>query len=132
MEIGKLFATLAIILVSIIAIYVYISIYWQLTEKKCNENLVGSSDYILSSLKDCVETCWSKNEYGKREYNQDCYTVNLNSSEILKKERIESFLNSSIKVKVYFDFLKKNTNYKIKVRYNYTGQEISLLIGGIQ
>jgi hypothetical protein len=125
MEVGKILMTLILIFVAIFAVYIYISILSQSQPKACEEFLSGSEYNILSSLKACVENCWSKHDFGKDIYNEDCYSVRINPSERIEKDEIEKFF--SIRVKAYFDFLEKNYNYTIKVRYNYTGQEISLV-----
>ncbi len=125
MEVGKILISIILILVAVFAVYVYISILYQTQTKKCEEFLGGSSYQVLSSLKACVENCWSKHDFGKDIYNEDCYIVRIKTSERIEKSEIEGFF--PIPVKAYFDFLEKDYNYTIKVRYNYTGQEISLV-----
>ncbi|MGC8812426.1 MAG: hypothetical protein ACP5O8_02455 [Candidatus Aenigmatarchaeota archaeon] len=125
MEVGKILISMILIFVAILAVYVYIAILSQSQPKTCEEFLSGSKYSILSSLKACVENCWSKHDFGKDVYNDDCYTVRINPSERIEKSEIENFF--SIRVKAYFDSLEKDYNYTVKVRYNYTGQEISLV-----
>lgn len=126
MEVGKILTSLILIFVAVFAIYVYISFLYQTQTKTCEESLSGSKLHILSSLKVCVENCWSKHDFGRDIYNDDCYIIRINPSEKIEKSETESFF--SIPVKTYFDFLEKGYNYTIKVRYNYTGQEISLVV----
>lgn len=125
MEVGKILMSIILILIAVFAVYIYITILYQSQSKTCEEFLTGSKYSVLSSLKACIENCWGKHDFGKDIYNDDCYIVRISSSERIEKSEIESFF--SIPVKTYFDFLEKNQNYTIKVRYNYTGQEISLV-----
>ncbi|MEM5794262.1 MAG: hypothetical protein QXS48_01545 [Candidatus Aenigmatarchaeota archaeon] len=124
METGKILMSMILIMVAVFAVYIYISFLYS-PSKTCEEFLTGSKYKILTSLKVCVENCWSKHDFGKDVYNDDCYIVRISSSEKIEKSEIESFF--LIPVKAYFDFLEKDQNYTIKVRYNYTGEEISLV-----
>jgi hypothetical protein len=41
---------------------------------------------------------------------------------------MEGYLNKPANTKVYFESLEKNVEHKIKIRYNSTGKEISLVL----
>lgn len=129
MEIGRPITTLFLIVVPIAAILIYITIAWQLyrSSVKCYTNLNGSSHYVLSSLRDCVEKCWSKHGFGEDTYNDDCYLIEIFLKDPLKKAEIEGFLSSTAPTKAYFDLLEEGVEHKLKVRYNFTGPEISLI-----
>lgn len=124
MEIGRLLTSLIFIVVPIVAIIVYVSISYQFLPKECKMELVGDINSILGNLKICVDNCWSKHNFGKDIYSDDCYVVLINSTKPLDKNRIEKFLGNT---KVYFDFLEENVEHRIKIRYNSTGKEISLI-----
>ena len=96
---------------------------------KCWEDLNGSKKDILASLKFCAKNCWSKHDFGKDITIDDCYIITIFSQDKdIEKKDIQSLDEN---IKSYLDTLYKNTPYKIKVRYNYTGKEISLVNMGI-
>lgn len=128
MEVGKLLTSLIFIVVPIAAIIIYISISWQAFPNECKTNLAGGSLSVLGDLKTCVDSCWSKHNFGQDVYSDDCYLVSINSTSPLSKGTMESFLNSSTNTKVYFESLDGNVEYQIKIRYNSTGKEISLIL----
>jgi hypothetical protein len=128
METGKLLTSLLFIVVAIAAIIVYISISWQSFPKECKTLLVGNSYSVLGSLKACVDNCWSKHDFGGDVYSDDCYVVSINSTNTLSRDRMEGYLNKPANTKVYFESLEKNVEHKIKIRYNSTGKEISLVL----
>ena len=124
MEVGKMLTSLIFLVIALVAIWVYVSIVSP--PKRCDQVIVGDKRYVLAALKACVEKCWSSHNFGKDPYNEDCYIINLTSEDDIGKEQIESFF-TSIPVKAYFNSLDKSVKYQIKIRYNYTGQEISLI-----
>jgi len=124
MEVGKLLSHVLFLLIAIIALIVYFSFVGFRAE--CKEDLTGSKYSILSNLKNCAELCWSKNDFGQGIFSEDCFLIKINSSQEIKREEIEKFFESY--VKIYFESIENNKNYQIKVRYNSTGKEISLLI----
>jgi hypothetical protein len=128
MEIGKLLTSLIFIIVPIVALIIFITIAWKTVPKDCMTNLGGNSFSILGYLKTCVDNCWSKHDYGKGIYSDDCYIVSVNSSTSLGKNKMEDFLKTPATTKVYFDQLGSNTKYKLKLRYNSSAPEISIII----
>jgi hypothetical protein len=126
MEIGRMLTSLIFIIVPIVAIIVYISISWQSFPKECKTILGGNSFSVLGNLKVCVDNCWSKHDFGKDLYSDDCYVISINSTDSLDKDKMEKFLGKPSNTKVYFEFLEKNVEHKVKIRYNSTGKEISL------
>jgi len=115
-----------LILISLAAIIFFISLSWKVQPKRCWTYLNGSKDDILFSLKSCIENCWSRHEFGKEPTTDDCYIITLFSTDKeIEKNDIES-LDKPI-AKSYLDTLLANTPYRIKVRYNYTGSEISIV-----
>lgn len=128
MEDSKLLTSLIFIVVAIAATIIYVSISWQSSTKECKTVLWGSSYSVLGGLKNCVENCWSKHNFGGDVYNDDCYVISINSTNPLSKGSIEKISEKSLSVKVYFDSLAEKVEYKVKVRYNSTGKEISLIL----
>jgi hypothetical protein len=127
MEVGKLLTAFIFIIVPIAAVIVYISLSWQFFPKECKINLAGSSLSVLGNLKTCVDNCWSKHNFGKDVYSDDCYLISVNASSSLSKDEMENFLNKSANAKIYFE-LEENVEHKIKIRYNSTVKEISLVL----
>ncbi|MEM7821694.1 MAG: hypothetical protein QXX38_02690 [Candidatus Aenigmatarchaeota archaeon] len=125
MEVGKLLSYVLFLLVVIIALVVYFSFVGKFSIE-CKEALAGSKYLILENLKNCAELCWSKNDFGQGIFSEDCFLVKINSLQEMKREEMERFFEKY--VKIYFDSIESNKNYQIKVRYNSTGKEISLLI----
>lgn len=102
-----------------------ISITWKTTSKKCWTELNGSKRDVLLSLKECIENCWSKYDFGSDATINDCFTVILFSKdENIKKSDIENLKEYA---KSYFDEFRANTPYRLKIRYNYTGSEVSIV-----
>lgn len=128
MEIGKLLTALLFIIVAIAAILVYISISWQSFPKECKTDLAGRSSSILGNLKTCVDNCWSKHDFGGDLNSDDCYVISINSTSSISKDMMEKYLNKPATTKVYFETLEANVENKIKVRYNSTVKEISLVL----
>ncbi|MCS7135388.1 MAG: hypothetical protein NZ893_03050, partial [Candidatus Aenigmarchaeota archaeon] len=125
MAIGFLF-----IVITILALIVMINLSWKSISKKCWLDLNGSKKDILSSLETCIENCWSKHDFGEDTVTSDCYVINVFSNDRnIKKEDVESLKEYT---KCYFeDDLLANIPYRIKVRYNYTGREVSIINWGL-
>jgi hypothetical protein len=128
MEVGKILTAFMFIVVPILAIIVYISISWQIFPKECKTIVAGGSFSVLGNLKTCVDNCWSKHDFGRDVYSDDCYIISANSSSSISKSRMETFLSKPANVKVYFESLEEDIEYKVKIRYNSTGKEISLIL----
>lgn len=126
MEVERLLKSLVFVIVPIVAVFIYIGISWQFFPKECPKALAGSSRSILGSLKSCMNNCWSKHDFGGDLYSDDCNVVSINTTSDLSKASIEKFLGEP--AKVYFDSLQGGVDYKIKIRYNSTGKEISLIL----
>ena len=77
-------------------------------------------------MKQCVDKCWSSHNYGQDIYNEDCYVIDVKISEDVTKSSLEAGLEEK-SVNIYFELLEKDTNYKLKIRYNASAPEISLL-----
>jgi hypothetical protein len=125
MEAGKLLSYLFLTLISIVAMIVYISITRQISSE-CKLEITGAKLTVLSELENCVRLCWSKHNFGGDVFSDDCFIVTVNSSSLISKDEMENFFKSM--TKIYFDSLDQNKAYKIKIRYNSTGKEISLMI----
>lgn len=119
-----------LIVITIAALIVIINISWKTVPQKCWDNLNGSKEDILSVLKVCANNCWSKHDFGRDNIIDDCYTINIFSlDKNIEKKDIE---NLDKNFKSYLDpVLLKKTQYLIKVRYNYTGSEISFVNVGV-
>lgn len=129
MEVGKILTYFILILIPIVAMIIYISIPTKVFPE-CKEEIIGSKFTILGSLSKCIEYCWSKHDFGRDAYSDDCFLVKVKINEEIKKEEMEKFFGKN--VKVYFENLEPNFIYSIKIRYNSTGREISLILFEIQ
>ncbi|MFN6992373.1 MAG: hypothetical protein ACK4MM_06590, partial [Fervidobacterium sp.] len=119
MGVNKIVVNTMLIVIPIAAVLFFIYLSWQNVPVKCWEDLNGSKNAIIGSLKKCVDKCWSKHDFGSEPVIEDCFTISLwsNDREISKKD-IESLGNN---VKSYLDpVLLERTKYRIKIRYNYT------------
>ena len=128
MDVGKLLTSLIFIIVPIAAMIVYISISGQIFPKECKLELKGGASSILGSLKVCVDNCWNKHDFGNDIYSDDCYVVSIDPTNPLSKEMVEKFLNKPANVKTYFDELESGRKYRVKIRYNSSAPEISILL----
>jgi hypothetical protein len=114
------------IIIPIVAMTFFFLLVWQHTTVYCNEDLNGTADRILKAMKKCIDDCWSRHDFGSDMSMDDCYIVNLWIQD-------QPIINSDIEglnenVKIYWeDQLNIKTEYTVKIRYNYTGNEISLL-----
>ncbi|MEM7814681.1 MAG: hypothetical protein QXK48_03890 [Candidatus Aenigmatarchaeota archaeon] len=125
MEVGKMLTYVLFVVIPVVAIMVYISLSGKFASE-CKEEIAGAKFSILGSLSNCINSCWSKHNFGQGIYSDDCYLVKVNSSTRITKTEMESFFGDE--VKVYFDSLEPNVVQQIKIRYNSTGKEISLIL----
>ncbi len=125
MDTNKIVIDLIFIAIPIAAIIIFVSLSWKTVPTKCWQDLNGSKINIISSLRSCVEKCWSKHEFGKDLSSDDCYIINVfsNDYEIENKdiENIENYVVS------YLDSLAPNTPYTIKLRYNSANKQIEFI-----
>jgi hypothetical protein len=128
MEVGELLKQMIYLVIPVVAVIVFISIAWNSSGQDCKLAVSGNDFIILANLKACIERCWSKHDSGTDLYVDDCFVVNVATKEQLDKNRIESSVSKAVPVRVYFDLLEENESYVIKVRYNSTGKEISLIL----
>ena len=79
------------------------------------------------NLNKCVELCWKRHNFGEDTTVDDCYSITIwINDRPIEKDELEKL---SENVKVYWnDDLEPKFNYNIKIRYNYTGKEISLIV----
>ena len=112
------------IVIPILAITIFIYLSWQHVSVECHTDLNSTSDVVLVNLKRCVENCWKKHDFGADREVEDCYIMNV----FIKDKRIEGkdFFDHDY-VKVYFGSLEPLRYHTIKIRYNATGGEISLV-----
>jgi hypothetical protein len=122
---GKILTYVLFILIPIVALIVYFSILNQFFTE-CKEEIAGSKLFVLGSLEKCVSLCWSKHNFGQDIFSDDCFIVSVKSSNMIKRSDMENFFESM--TKIYFDVLEPDKTYKIKIRYNSTGKEISLIL----
>jgi len=127
MEVGNLLNQMVYLVIPVVAIIVFVSIAWNFSGQGCKLFTGGNNSIILGNLNACTENCWSKHDYGADLYMDDCFVVNVTTKGQLDKNVVESSMNRTIPVKVYFDFLDANKTYAIKIKYNSTGKEISLV-----
>ena len=130
MESGKIISSLIWVLVSISVLLILILISKSTITQKCFENIGGNKAHIKDYLTSCASNCWSKHDYGKEPNSVDCYSIIINSSEKITNKDIES-ISKNFNVKSYLNFdLNENTVYRIKLRYDYIKQEISVINEG--
>lgn len=125
MEVGKLISYVLFLIVAIVALIVYFSFVGQFS-RECKEAITGSKYSVLMNLKNCVELCWSRNDFGQEIFSEDCFLVKVNSVEEIKKEEMEKFFEDY--VKIYFNSIESGKINQLKIRYNSTGKEISLML----
>ncbi|MEM5829286.1 MAG: hypothetical protein QW040_00440 [Candidatus Aenigmatarchaeota archaeon] len=125
MEVGKMLNYVLFVVIPIVAVIVYISLSAKFISE-CKEEITGTKFSVLGSLSNCIKLCWSKHNFGQDIYSDDCYLVKVNSSTRITKDEMESFFGGE--TKVYFDSLEPSVVYGIKIRYNSTGKEISLIL----
>jgi hypothetical protein len=125
MEVGKMLTYMMFVLIPIVAIIIYISISSQVISE-CKSEIGGTKFSVLGSLKNCVNACWSKHNFGQDVFSDDCFIVTVSPNTTITKSEMEKFFGAM--TKVYFDSFDSNSVYKIKVKYNSTGKEISLTI----
>jgi len=112
------------IVIPILAIIIFIYLSWQHVPVECNTDLNSTSDVVLVNLKRCIENCWKKHDFGADIETEDCYMINL----FIRDKRItQNDFSDHNYVKLYFDSLEPSISYTIKIRYNATGKEISLV-----
>jgi len=124
MESERMLAYVMFIVVPIFAMIVYISLSGQFAAE-CKTEASGTSLSIIGSLGKCASLCWSKHNFGQDTYSDDCFIVTVYTKNAITRSEMENFFGST--AKVYFDSLDSNSTSKIKVRYNSTGKEISLI-----
>jgi len=124
MEVGKMLTYMMFVLVPIVAIIIYIMISWNALPE-CKAEISGTKFVILGSLKSCADACWSKHNFGQDIFSDDCFLVTVSPNITITRSEMDSFFGSV--AKVYLDSLEPNNAYLIKVRYNSTGKEISLI-----
>jgi hypothetical protein len=74
-----LFNLMLFILIPIVAIIIYISILNQLPTE-CKSEIGGTKNSISESLMDCVNSCWSKHNFGQDIFSDDCFLVTVYSN----------------------------------------------------
>ncbi|MEM0473281.1 MAG: N-acetylmuramoyl-L-alanine amidase [Candidatus Aenigmatarchaeota archaeon] len=130
METGKIISTIILIVIPIAALLLFIIISKSTAAPKCFDEISGSKSDIKDYLTSCVSNCWSKNDYGKESNSVDCYSITIKPNERITNQDIES-ISKNFKVKSYLDFdLAEDTFYKIKLRYDYGKQEVSVINEG--
>lgn len=118
-----------LIIVSIVALVILLSIVLKTGEPRCFTRLNGTGTDVLRDLRTCVSNCWSKHGFGEDIYNDDCYVIDIFVQDRkLGRAEIEAFLNGEIPVRAYFKEIAKGSKIKVKVRYNATSPEISLVM----
>jgi hypothetical protein len=122
---GKLLTYVLFILIPIVAIIVYFSILTKFSVE-CKSEILGSKLSVLGHLKNCIDLCWSKHNFGQDIFSDDCFVVLVNSSNMITRDDMEKIFDRM--TKVYFDFLEPNKAYMVKIRYNSTGKEVSLIL----
>lgn len=127
MEVTRLVSYLPYIIIPIIGVLILVSISSRFFGPECRTILSGDPQYIFNSLRICVEKCWSKHDYGKDNLFDDCFSIRLRSENDLKREDTSKIL-TNVPLQSYFNILEKEKDYRIKVRYNSTAPEISLVL----
>ena len=112
------------IIIAVATIIIFMMLMWQHVPQKCYEELNGTSVRVTDNLEKCADMCWRKHDFGSDLENDDCYIINVfvQDGNISKQD----FENDNLHV--YFDRIESGKQYKIKIRYNATGPEISLIL----
>jgi len=112
------------LIVAIAVIVIFMILMWQHVPQKCYEELNGTSVRVKDNLEKCADMCWRRHNFGSDLENDDCYVIDVfvQDFDIVKQDFESEF------IQVYFDKIEKEKLYKIKIRYNATGPEISLFI----
>ncbi|MCX8178839.1 MAG: hypothetical protein N3D75_03350 [Candidatus Aenigmarchaeota archaeon] len=130
METGKILSTMILIVIPIAALLLFVIISNSTMTPKCFDEISGSRSEIKDYLTACASNCWSKNNYGRDPNSADCVSITIKPSEKLTNQEIES-ISKNFKVKSYLNFdLDENTFYRIKLRYDYGKQEVSVINEG--
>lgn len=116
------------IIISILVIITLIYLASQQNPEYCFTDLNATSDVILLNVKNCVNICWKRHDFGNDIETEDCYLMDVFiQDKDLITEDFEKYFPRNSFVKIYFDDLKSLSQQKIKIRYNATGKEISLV-----
>jgi len=130
LAVNKLAVNMMLIVIPIVAILFFILLSWQHISPHCWTELNASKDTILNSLKKCVNICWSKHDFGSDPTTDDCYVIDLFIKDRSISEKELNNLGNN--VKSYLNpVLQKETQYKIKIRYDYSKNEISFVNVGV-
>jgi len=116
------------IIIAVATIIIFMMLMWQHVPQKCYEELNGTSVRVIDNLEKCADMCWRKHDFGSDLENDDCYIINV----FVQDDNIskQDFENDDLHV--YFDQIESGKQYKIKIRYNATGPEISLILLGVR
>jgi len=123
--VSKIVPEMMYIVIPILAIVIFIYLSWQHVSVECHTDLNSTSDIVLVNLKRCIDNCWKKHDFGTDREVEDCYVMNL----LIQGDKniIGNDFSDRNYVRVYFDSLEPSIYYTIKIRYNPTGKEISLV-----
>ncbi len=111
------------VLIPVIAAVIFIYLSWQHVSVQCHTYLNSTSKVVLLNLKRCAENCWKKHDFGSDLENDDCYLINVLVQDVgLSKNDFSDHAY----VKLYSD-IQPSIEQKIKIRYNATGNEVSLV-----
>lgn len=121
---SKLVPEMMYIVIPILALIIFVYLSWQHVPVECHTDLNSTSDVVLLNLKRCIDNCWKKHDFGLDGETEDCYIISLF---IQDKSIVGNNFSDRDYVNVYFDSLEPSIEHMIKIRYNATGKEISLV-----
>lgn len=126
LSVNKLVVQIIFIIIPIVVIIFFILLTWEHAPIYCYTNLNGTANAVISNLNTCINECWKKHDFGSDIIIDDCYIINVwIQDRIITNSEIEK-LNKNVKI-YWENQLDPKTEYVIKIRYNYTGNEISLI-----
>ena len=123
MDVGKSLSYIMLLLVSLAALIIYVSLVQ--TERECVTSLQGNKLKILGNLKRCVDACWRKSDFGNSPYSEDCYVMTINSSSTITANDVKKFIPNC---EPEFSLLEENVEHKIKIRYDASTKKIRLIL----
>lgn len=116
--------TVALVVLAIVVVYFLISLAWSSFSPKCLEQLNGTARLVKDSIKACAKNCWSKHNFGSDLMSDDCFIISLYLQDsLLRGDELENEYTKS-----YFNVIEKNEEHKLKVRYDASRKEISLIL----
>jgi hypothetical protein len=122
----KFFDVMVFVILAVIFIGFLISLAWKQWKAatSCQTRINTTTRLAKGFIKNCIQKCWSKHDFGSDLNSDDCFIIDLllTDTSLYAKDLENEY------TKAYFERLDPGNNYKLKIRYNATAREINLLI----